>query len=68
MLPIEAHGQPFDPNVHEALMQQPSDQHTHLPVVLEEVARGFTLFDRVLRPSKVIVSKPIAVSPEGSES
>jgi molecular chaperone GrpE len=64
VLPIEAQGQPFDPNVHEALMQQPSEQHTNLPVVLQEVARGFTLHDRVLRPSKVIVSKSIGLSPE----
>jgi molecular chaperone GrpE len=56
VIPIEAQGQPFDPNVHEALMQQPSEQHAE-PTVLQEVGRGYKLHDRVLRPAKVIVSK-----------
>jgi molecular chaperone GrpE len=63
--PIEAQGQPFDPSVHEAMMQQPSEKHGETAIVLQEVGRGFTLHDRVLRPAKVIVSKSMAVSPEG---
>ena len=66
VLPIEAHGQPFDPNVHQALMQQPSEQHEEHPIVLQEVARGYRLHDRVLRPAKVIVSKSLGVSPKAS--
>jgi molecular chaperone GrpE len=54
--PIEAEGQPFDPSVHEAMMQQPVDDFTE-PKVLQEVARGYRMHERVLRPSKVIVSK-----------
>jgi len=54
--PIEAEGQPFDPSIHEAMMQQPVDDFTE-PRVLQEIARGYRMHDRVLRPSKVIVSK-----------
>ena len=55
--PIEAEGQPFDPAVHEAMMQQPSSDHSE-PTVLQEVVKGYRLHDRVLRPARVIVSKP----------
>jgi molecular chaperone GrpE len=54
--PIESEGQPFDPQLHEAVMEQPSREHADR-TVLKEVARGYRLFDRVLRPAKVIVSK-----------
>lgn len=54
--PIEAQGKPFDPSEHEAMMQQPSDEHPD-QTVLQEVQRGYRLHDRVLRPAKVIVSK-----------
>jgi molecular chaperone GrpE len=53
--PIEAEGQPFDPVVHEALMQQPSDEYT-TPTVLKVVQDGYKLYDRVIRPARVIVS------------
>ena len=53
--PIEALHAPFDPNVHEAILQQPSAE---LPAntVLQDVRAGYRLFDRVVRPSQVIVS------------
>jgi molecular chaperone GrpE len=53
--PIEAVGQPFDPNLHEALQQVPSAEHPPMMVV-QELERGYTLHDRVVRPTKVIVS------------
>lgn len=53
---VEAQGLPFDPRVHEAVMQQPSDEHPD-QTVLQQVQKGYTLFDRVLRPAKVIISK-----------
>jgi molecular chaperone GrpE len=53
--PIAALGQPFDPNVHEALMQQPDDDHPEGTVVAE-LNRGYRIRDRVLRPSRVAVS------------
>jgi molecular chaperone GrpE len=57
--PIAALGQPFDPNVHEAIMQQPDASHPEGTVVAE-FARGYMLNDRVIRPSKVAVSIPRA--------
>lgn len=59
---IEALHKPFDPGVHEALMQQPSADHPPGTIV-EEIAKGYRLGDRVLRPAKVVVSK--AVEPDG---
>lgn len=53
--PIAALGQPFDPNHHEALTQMPSADIPPM-TVLQEVETGYMLHDRVLRPTKVIVS------------
>ncbi|RMF85846.1 MAG: nucleotide exchange factor GrpE [Planctomycetota bacterium] len=53
--PIPAKGERFDPDVHEALMQQPSDT-VDAGMVIDEAARGFKMHERVLRPAKVIVS------------
>jgi molecular chaperone GrpE len=54
--PIEAAGQPFDPNLHEALQQVPSAEQPPM-TVLQEYQRGYRLHDRVIRPSQVVVSK-----------
>jgi molecular chaperone GrpE len=59
--PIEALGQPFDPNRHAAITVQPSAEHPANTVV-HVVQAGYELHDRVLRPSQVIVSK----APESS--
>lgn len=53
---IDALHQPFDPNIHEALMQLPTDDHPPGTVV-EQHAKGYRLHGRVVRPAKVIVSK-----------
>ncbi len=53
--PIESVGCEFDPNVHEAITQMPSDEHA-AGLVSQEVAAGYLLHDRVVRPSSVIVS------------
>jgi molecular chaperone GrpE len=53
--PIAALEQPFDPNFHEALMQQPSANHPEGTVVAE-LGKGYKIHDRVLRPSKVAIS------------
>jgi len=53
---ILAVGQPFDPNLHEAISQIPSEEHPSM-TVLHDVERGYMLHDRIVRPSKVIVSK-----------
>lgn len=52
---IAAIGQPFDPNVHEALAHQPSDEHP-ADTVLAEYHSGYKLGEVVLRPAKVAVS------------
>ncbi len=53
--PIVAVGQPFDPNRHEAILQRGDTEHPQGTVVAE-LARGYMLGDRVLRPTKVAVS------------
>lgn len=53
--PIVGAGSPFDPNQHEAISQMPSAEHPPMTVLME-VERGYLLHDRVVRPSKVIVS------------
>lgn len=55
IVPIDSAGKPFDPNLHQAIQQVPSDEHPPMTVV-QEVERGFTLKDRVVRPATVIVS------------
>ena len=52
---IEALNEPFDPHLHEAISQQPSDDHP-ANTVLIVTQTGFQLHDRVVRPSQVIVS------------
>lgn len=53
---IEAEGKPFDPNFHQAMMQEASDS---IPenTVIREFQKGYLLHDRLLRPSMVVVSK-----------
>ncbi len=54
--PIEALGKAFDPNLHQAVMQQPvADQPPN--TVVQVLEQGFMLHDRVLRPARVVVSK-----------
>lgn len=53
--PIEAVGRPFDPNLHEAMMQIESDQYEE-GIVAMEVARGYRQGQRVIRHSRVGVS------------
>ena len=53
---IECVGQPFDPNVHQAVMQE-SDSEQQPGVVLKELQKGYKLKDRVLRPSMVSVNE-----------
>lgn len=53
--PIEAAGQPFNPDFHEAILQQPSDDAPAGSVV-QDVQTGYKMHDRVVRASQVIVS------------
>ena len=54
--PVEAMGQPFDPDLHEAMMQQENpelDENT----VMNEMQKGYLFQGRLLRPAMVVVSK-----------
>jgi molecular chaperone GrpE len=53
--PIEAAGKPFDPNLHEAMMQVESEDHDPQTVV-GEFQRGYLIRDRLLRPARVSVA------------
>ncbi|MEJ5383897.1 MAG: nucleotide exchange factor GrpE [Fimbriimonadales bacterium] len=54
--PIIALGQPFDPNLHEAIQRVETVDYED-GIVIDEVERGYRLGERVLRPSRVIVAK-----------
>ena len=54
---IEAQGQPFDPNLHQAVMQQPTTEYPPMTVVLV-LEHGYMIHDRVLRPARVAVATP----------
>lgn len=52
---IDALGKPFDPNLHQAVMQQPAPDHL-ANTVIQVLQQGFMIHDRVLRPASVMVS------------
>jgi molecular chaperone GrpE len=52
---IESVGMPFDPELHEALMQQ-QDSGSEPGMVLQEFARGYRLGEKVIRHAQVVVS------------
>lgn len=60
---IEAVGQPFDPEIHEALAEVPDDGHAP-GTVIEEMEKGYKLNDKVVRYARVVVSKASAESAE----
>ena len=53
---VNALGEAFDPNIHEAVMQVNSEEHKE-NVVVQELQKGYMLHDRVIRPSMVVVSR-----------
>lgn len=58
-------GGPFDPNQHEALMQQPAAEHPPM-TVLHVLRRGYRLYDRVVRPAQVVVSTAAVATAAGN--
>jgi molecular chaperone GrpE len=66
LTPINAEGQMFDPNFHEAITNIPSDEHP-ADTVVTETRRGYLLGDKLLRVSQVIVSSGPAVPPPSPE-
>jgi molecular chaperone GrpE len=63
--PMRVEGEPFDPNLHEAVLREPSDEHSE-DVVIAELQRGYHLNGRVLRHALVKVS--MGPGPSGSEA
>lgn len=57
--PMRPEGQEFDPNLHEAVMREPSDEYPE-GTVIEQLMRGYLLNDRVLRHAMV----KVAAAPE----
>ncbi len=60
--PIDAGGQAFDPNLHEAISQMESDQPPG--TVVQVLQRGYRAGDRLLRPALVVVAKAPAKTAE----
>ena len=54
--PIKAIGEKFDPMVHEALTSEESNEHEE-NTIISEFVKGYTINNRVLRPSQVVISK-----------
>lgn len=65
--PIEALGKPFDPNLHEVLNQQESDEHEE-NTVIQQYSKGYTLNGRILRSAKVVIAKKPAENKEAEDS
>jgi molecular chaperone GrpE len=65
--PIEAEGEPFDEQLHEAMMRQPSDE-AEPGTVLQEIQKGYTMGDRVLRHSRVVVAAEPSENGEAGDS
>lgn len=61
---FSALGKQFDPSLHEALMNAESDQPPG--TVVQEMARGYKLHDRLVRPAAVVVAKPRAAAEEAA--
>jgi molecular chaperone GrpE len=53
--PIEAEGKTFDPNLHEAIAHEASNEFPE-EIVVRQASRGYRFKDRLLRPAKVVVS------------
>jgi molecular chaperone GrpE len=64
--PMRPEGEEFDPNLHEAVMREPTDEHPE-GTVLEELVRGYFLGDRVLRHAMVKVAAPKEDTPAAQE-
>lgn len=55
---VASDGQHFDPNVHEAVMGQPSEEHED-GIILQTFERGYVLNGRSIRPAKVVVARQV---------
>ena len=62
---IEAIGKPFDPNYHEAVMREESDEYAE-NTVINELQKGYLMHDRLIRPTMVVVAMPKSNEKSGS--
>jgi molecular chaperone GrpE len=58
LLPVASDGQPFDPNVHDAVMGQPSEEHEE-GTIIQTFQRGYVLNGKPIRPAKVVVAQQV---------
>jgi molecular chaperone GrpE len=58
LLPVASDGQPFDPNVHEAVMGQVSEEHEE-GTIIQTFQRGYLLNGKPIRTAKVVVAKQV---------
>jgi len=58
LLPVASDGQPFDPNVHDAVVGQPSEEHED-GTIIQTFQRGYLLNGKPIRPAKVVVAKQV---------
>ena len=56
LLPVASDGKPFDPNVHEAVMSQISEEHEE-GTIIQTFQRGYLLNGKPIRTAKVVVAK-----------
>ncbi len=64
--PIESLGKKLDPNFHQAMMEV-EDENKEAGTIVQEIQKGFTIKDRLLRPSLVGVSKKPSNKDEKNE-
>jgi molecular chaperone GrpE len=65
--PIHAAGEAFDPSCHEAVMRRPEPDQP-ADIVLEEAQKGYRIGDRILRPTRVVISQASAPQPDAKAS
>ena len=64
--PIDSLNKKFDPNYHQAMMEI-EDDNNEPGTIIQEIQKGFTIKDRLLRPSLVGVSKKVTIKEEKTE-
>lgn len=63
---VDAAGKPFDPNVHEAISQEASEQA--VGTIVSVLQKGYRVGDRLLRPAMVTVAKPRDEAPTQAQA
>jgi molecular chaperone GrpE len=61
--PIEAIGKTFDPMIHEVLTSEESSEHEE-NTIISQFVKGYTINNRVIRPSQVVISKKPSLESE----